>query len=46
MIVFLKKKYGLDSDASVIRFILHKVAREEGYVPGQTGEHRQDPTAR
>ena len=46
MIAFLKEKYGLDSDASVIRFILHQVAREEGYVPGEAGQHRQDRPTR
>jgi hypothetical protein len=46
MITFLKEKYGLDSDASVMRFILHQVAREEGYVPGEAGQHRQDRPTR
>ena len=35
-----------ESDASVMRMALRKVAREEGYVPGQTRDHRQDRPAR
>ncbi len=46
IIAFLKERYGLESDASVMRMALRKVAREEGYVPGQTPEHRQDRPAR
>jgi hypothetical protein len=46
ILAFLKERYGLESDASVMRMTLRKVAREEGYVPGQTCEHRQDRPAR
>jgi hypothetical protein len=46
MIIFLKEKYGLDSAASVMRFILRKVAREEGYVPGTSCQHRQNRSTR
>ena len=31
MLIFLQKRYGLDSDASVIRFLIRKAAKEEGY---------------
>ncbi len=43
---FLQTRYGLDSESSVIRFLIRKAAREEGYVPGETGEHRQDRPTR
>lgn len=46
MIAFLREKYGLDSDASVVRFVLRKVAKEEGYVSGETGQDRQNRPAR
>jgi sulfur relay (sulfurtransferase) DsrC/TusE family protein len=46
MISFLREKYGLDSEASAVRFLIRKVAKEEGYVPGETGPHRQDRPTR
>ena len=46
MIAFLKEKYranyGLESDASIVRLVLRKVAKEEGYVSGQAGQDRQN----
>jgi Arc/MetJ-type ribon-helix-helix transcriptional regulator len=44
----IKERYGITSDSDVIRFALRLVAREEGkpYVPGETGEHRQDRPTR
>ena len=46
MVAYLRERYGLDSDASVIRFVLRKAAKEEGYVPSPTGQHRQDAPTR
>ena len=43
---FLQTRYGLDSESSVIRFLIRKAAKEEGYVPGETSEHRQDRPTR
>jgi hypothetical protein len=43
MISFLRERYGLDSEAGVVRFLIRKAAKEEGYVPGATGHHRPDP---
>jgi hypothetical protein len=45
MIQFLRVRYGLDTESNVIRFLIRKAAKEEGYVSGQTGEHRQDARA-
>lgn len=42
MMRFLQEKYGLDNESSVLRFLIRKAAREEGYVPSEKGEHRQD----
>ncbi len=46
MISFLREKYGLDSEASTVRFLIRKAAKEEGYVPSETGTHRQDRPTR
>lgn len=46
MVRFLQQKYGLDNESSVIRFLIRKAAKEEGYVPSQTREHRQERPAR
>ena len=46
MVAYLRERYSLDSDASVVRFVLRKVAKESGYVPGTQSSHRQDPTTR
>jgi hypothetical protein len=46
IIAFLKGRYGLESDASVMRMALRKVAREEGYVSDQASQHRQDKPTR
>jgi len=43
---FLQEKYGLDNESSVIRFLLRKTAKEEGYVPRETDEYRQDAPTR
>ncbi len=42
MIAFLRKRYGLDSEASTVRFLIRKAAKEEGYVPGEKSEHREN----
>jgi hypothetical protein len=42
MMHFLQEKYGLDSDAAVVRFLVRKAAKEEGYVQRETDQHRQD----
>ena len=46
MVAYLRDRYGLDSDAGVVRFVLRKVAKEEGYVPGTSGQDRQDRPTR
>lgn len=46
MVRFLQEKYGLDNESIVIRFLIRKAAKEEGYVPGTTGQHRQDGPTR
>lgn len=38
MVFYLRERFGLDSDASVVRFVLRKVAKENGYVPGTQAE--------
>jgi len=35
LIAFLKERYGLESDASVVRLALRKVAKAEGYIKDQ-----------
>ena len=40
IIRFLREKYGLDSDANVVRFVLRKVAKEEGYLPEKQQERQ------
>jgi len=42
MMQYLQERYGLDSDAAVVRFLIRKAAKEEGYVRRETGQHRQD----
>jgi hypothetical protein len=39
---FLQELYGLDNESSVIRFLIRKAAKEEGYVSGEKSQHRQD----
>jgi hypothetical protein len=46
MVAYLRERYGLDSDASVVRFVLRKVAKEEGYVSSTPREHREDAPTR
>lgn len=46
MVAYLRERYGLDSDASVIRVVLRKVAKEEGYVPGTPRQDWQDRPTR
>ena len=46
MISFLRERYGLDSEAGVVRFLIRKAAKEEGYVPGETGHDRPDRPTR
>jgi hypothetical protein len=42
MIQFLQTQYGLDSEAAVVRFLVRKAAKEEGYVSGEKSQHRQN----
>lgn len=42
MMRFLQEKYGLDNESSVLRFLIRKAAKEEGYVSSEKGEHWQD----
>ena len=42
MMRFLQERYGLDTESSVLRFLIRKAAKEEGYVHREKGEHRQD----
>jgi len=30
---FLQERYGLDNESRVIRFLIRKAAKEEGYIP-------------
>jgi hypothetical protein len=46
IIAFLKERYLLDSEAAVVRFLIRKAAKEESYVSGEKGQHRQDSTNR
>lgn len=39
---FLQEHYGLDSESSVIRFLIRKAAKEEGYVSSEKSHDRQD----
>jgi hypothetical protein len=40
-IALIKAYYGLDSDASVVRFVLRKIARElQERVSGEISQHR------
>ncbi len=32
MMRFLQEKYGLDSEANVLRYLIRKAAKEEGYI--------------
>jgi sulfur relay (sulfurtransferase) DsrC/TusE family protein len=46
-IALIRQHYGLENDASAIRFAIRQVAREiMQHVPRQTGEHRQNGTTR
>ena len=38
---FLQERYGLDNESSVIRFLIRKAAKEEGYLP-QKEEQRKE----
>jgi hypothetical protein len=42
MMRFLQERYGLDNESNVLRFLIRKAAKEEGYVPREKGEYRQD----
>jgi hypothetical protein len=42
MIQFLQIQYGLDSEAAVVRYLVRKAAKEEGYVQREKDQHRQD----
>ena len=45
MMQYLQERYGLDSDAAVVRFLVRKAAKEEGYVQRETSPHRQESSA-
>ena len=38
---FLQEKYGLDSESSVLRFLIRKAAKEEGYTKDQKEQRKE-----
>ena len=38
---FLQEKYGLDNESSVIRFLIRKAAKEEGYLPNKKEQRKE-----
>jgi hypothetical protein len=45
MIALLREHYELETDASVIRYVLRKTAKAEGYVSSPPREDRQERRA-
>jgi len=41
MMRFLQEKYGLDIESSVLRFLIRKAAREEGYRASEKGQRKE-----
>ena len=41
MIRFLQERYGLDNESSVLRFLIRKAAKEEGYLQDQKEQRKQ-----
>jgi hypothetical protein len=42
MVRFLQERYGLDNESSVIRFLIRKAAKEEGYPTTKKEEPRSE----
>ena len=42
IIAFLKERYGLESDASVVRLALRKAAKAEGYISKKKEQERNN----
>ena len=42
MVRFLQERYGLDNESSVIRFLIRKAAKEEGYPTTKQEEPRSE----
>jgi hypothetical protein len=42
MVRFLQERYGLDNESSVIRFLIRKAAKEEGYPTSKKEEPRSE----
>jgi hypothetical protein len=43
---FLREKYGLDSDASVVRYLVRRNAKEGVDVSGEKSRNRENRTTR
>ena len=41
MVAYLQEKYNLDTESSTIRFLIRKIAKEEGYQESKK-EHRKE----
>jgi hypothetical protein len=37
---FIREKYGLDSEAGVVRFLIRKAAKEEGYISEKKAQRK------
>jgi hypothetical protein len=38
---FLQERYGLDTESSVLRFLIRKAAKEEGYIKDQKEQRKE-----
>ena len=38
---FLQEKYGLDNESSVIRLLIRRAAKEEGYIPSDKEQRKE-----
>jgi len=38
---FLQERYGLDNESSVVRFLIRKAAKEEGYLPHKKEQRKE-----
>jgi len=41
MMRFLQERYGLDNESSVLRFLIRKAAKEEGYRSSEKGQRKE-----
>jgi hypothetical protein len=41
MVAYIQKKYNLDTESSTVRFLIRKIAKEEGYQ-SEKKEHRKE----